>query len=78
MSRFAVATVTAAQQHHASLNLHQRHSLTAAVENDDARPDEFCAPPENQAGLNRFNDGEEAKPVINRFGNPTVSPGNVA
>lgn len=62
---------------HTSLNL-QRYSLTAAVENDDARADEFCAVAENQAGLNGFNDGQEAKPVINRFGNPTVSPGNVA
>jgi hypothetical protein len=61
-----------------SLNVRRRYSLTAAVENDDPRADELCAPAENQAGLNGFNDGEEAKPVINRFGNPTVSPGNVA
>jgi hypothetical protein len=61
-----------------SLNLRRRYSLTATIENDDARADEFCAVTENQAGFNGFNDGEEAKPVIDRFGNPTVSPGNVA
>ncbi len=61
-----------------SLNLRRRYSLTATVENDDARADEFCAVTENQAGFNGFNDGEEPKPVIDRFGNPTVSPGNVA
>jgi hypothetical protein len=61
-----------------SLNLRRRYSLTATIENDDARADEFCALTENQAGLNGFNDGEEGKPVIDRFGNPTVPPGNVA
>jgi hypothetical protein len=61
-----------------SLNLRRRYSLTATIENDDARADEFCSVTENQAGLNGFNDGEEAKPVIDRFGNPTVSPRNVA
>jgi hypothetical protein len=77
--RFAVASDPhCAAASHTSLNLRQRYSLTAAVENDDARADEFCALAENQAGLNGFNDGEEAKPVINRFGNPTVSPRNVA
>ena len=34
--------------------------------------------PGNPAGLNGFDDGEESKPVINRIGNPTMSPGNVA
>ena len=53
-------------------------SLAATVQNDDARADEFCALAENPAGLNGFDDGEEAKPVINRIGNPAVSPGNVA
>jgi hypothetical protein len=57
---------------------HGRQSLTAIGENDDARADEFCALAENPAGLNGVDDGEEAKPVINRIGNPTVSPGNVA
>src|SRR5260370_24806597 len=52
--------------------------LAAIVQNDDARADDFCALAENPAGLNGFDDGEEAKPVINRIGNPTVSPGNVA
>ena len=52
--------------------------LAAIVQNDDARADEFCALAENPAGLNGFDDGEEAKPVINRIGNPAVSPGNVA
>jgi hypothetical protein len=51
--------------------------LAAIVQNDDARADEFCALAENPAGLNGFDDGEEAKPVINRIGNPTMSPGNV-
>ncbi len=48
------------------------------MQNDDARADVFCALPENPTGLNGFDDGEEAKPVINRIGNPTMSPGNVA
>ena len=76
--RFAVAMVTAAQQHHAPSLNPTSGILTAAVENDDARADEFCALAENQAGLNGFDDGEQAKPIINRLGNPTVSPGNVA
>jgi len=53
-------------------------SLTAIVQDDDARADEFCALAGNPAGLNRFDDSEEAKPVINRIGDPTMSPGNVA
>src|SRR5260370_6117585 len=53
-------------------------NLTAIVENDDPRADESCALAENPAGLNGFDNGEEATPVINRVGNPTVSPGNVA
>jgi hypothetical protein len=48
------------------------------VEDDDPRADEGCAPAENPARLDGFDDGEEAKPVINRVGNPTVLPGNVA
>ena len=52
--------------------------LAAIVQNDDARADEFCAMAENPAGLNGFDNGEEAKSVINRIGNPAVSPGNVA
>ena len=52
--------------------------LATIVQNDDARADEFCALAENPTGLNGFDDGQEAKPVINRIGNPTVSPGNVA
>ena len=62
----------------APLRLRPRYSLTAIVENDDPRADESCALAENPAGLNGFDDGEEAKPVINRIGNPAVSPGNVA
>src|SRR5262249_62251865 len=61
-----------------SLCLRPRYSLTAIMENDDSRAHECCAPAKTPAGLNGFDDGEEAKPVINRFGNPTVSPGNVA
>jgi hypothetical protein len=48
------------------------------VENDNPRADECCAPAENPTRLDGFDDGEEAKPVINRIGNPTVLPGNVA
>jgi hypothetical protein len=48
------------------------------VENDNAYADEFCAVAKNPAGLDRFDDGEEAKSVVNSLGNPTVSPGNVA
>jgi hypothetical protein len=48
------------------------------VENDNPRADEGCASAENPAGLDGFDDGKEAKPVINRLGYPTVLPGNVA
>jgi hypothetical protein len=48
------------------------------VENDNPRADQCCPPAENPARLNGFDDGKEAKPVINRVGNPAVSPGNVA
>jgi hypothetical protein len=48
------------------------------VEHDDPCAGEFCALPENPASLNGFDDGEESKSVINRIGNPTMSPGNVA
>jgi hypothetical protein len=48
------------------------------VENDNPGADEGCAPTENPARLDGFDDGEEAKPVINRVGNPAVSPGNIA
>jgi hypothetical protein len=54
------------------------YSLAGVGENNDPRADESCAPAENPAGLNGFNNGEEAKPIINRIGNPTVSPGSVA
>jgi hypothetical protein len=53
-------------------------SLTAIVENDDPRADESWALAENPAGLDGFDNGEEAAPIIDRVGNPTVSPGNVA
>src|SRR5262249_35497199 len=55
-----------------------RCSLMAIVENDDPRADVFCAPAENPAGLDRFDDGEEATVVIERVGNPTVLRGDVA
>jgi hypothetical protein len=48
------------------------------VEHDDPCADECCALAENPTSLNCFDDGEEAKPVINRIGNPAVSPRNVA
>jgi hypothetical protein len=54
------------------------YSLTAIVENDNPRADECCTPAENPARLNGFDDGEEAKAVVNRVGNPAVSPGQVA
>jgi hypothetical protein len=47
------------------------------MENNGSRADEFCALAENPAGLNGFDNGEEAKPVVNSLGNPSVSPGNV-
>src|SRR5258707_10417792 len=62
----------------APLRLRPRYSLTAIVKNDDPRADESCALAEKPAGLNGFDNGEEAKPIINCVGNPTVSPGNVA
>ena len=55
-----------------------RQSLTAIGENDNAHANEFCALAENPTGLNGFDDCEEAEPIINCLGNPTVSPGNVA
>jgi hypothetical protein len=48
------------------------------VDHDNPRADGCCTSAENPARLNGFDDGEEAKPVINRVGNPTVLPGNVA
>jgi hypothetical protein len=56
----------------------RRYSLAATAENNDPRADESCASAENPTGLNSVDDGKEAKPVINRFGNPTVSLWNVA
>jgi hypothetical protein len=53
-------------------------SLAVIRENDDPRSDKSCPPAETPAGLNGFDDGEEAKPVINRFGDPTVLRRNVA
>jgi hypothetical protein len=53
-------------------------SLTAIAQDDDTRADEFCALAGNPASLNGFDDGEEAKPIIDRIGDPTMSPGNVA
>jgi hypothetical protein len=55
-----------------------RYSLTAIVQDDNPRADGCCTPAENPAGLDGFDDCEEAKPVIDRVGNPTVSPRNVA
>src|SRR5262249_28341990 len=57
--------------------LRPRSSLTAIVENDDPRADESCAPAENPAGFDGFDNGEEAMLVINRIGNPMVSLGDV-
>ena len=54
------------------------YSLTAIVEHDNPRADGCCTSPENPARLNGFDDGEEAKAVVNRVGNPAVSPGQVA
>jgi hypothetical protein len=73
MSQEAVAT-----NDPLSPTLRPQYSLTAIVENDDPRADESCAPAENPAGLNGFDNGEEATPVINRVRNPTVLRGDVA
>lgn len=54
------------------------YSLAAIGENNDPRADKSCAVPEKPTRLDGFNNGEEAKPIINRIGNPTVSLGNVA
>src|SRR6266436_3972109 len=55
-----------------------RYSLTAIRENDNPCANGCCAPTENPPPLDGFDDGEEAKPIINRVGNPVVSYGNVA
>src|SRR6516162_8369749 len=47
------------------------------MEGDDPCGDESCVVAENPAGLNSFDDGEEALPAINRVGNPMVSSGSV-
>src|SRR5260370_42372630 len=39
---------------------------TGIRENDHPRADESCAPAESPAGLDSFDDGEEAKPIISR------------
>jgi hypothetical protein len=48
------------------------------VEHDDPCADECCASAQNPARLNALDDRKKAKPVINRVGNPTVLPANVA
>jgi hypothetical protein len=49
------------------------YPLTAIVENDNPRADGCCTPAENPAGLNGFDDGKEAKPVIDRIPGSTLS-----
>jgi hypothetical protein len=44
----------------------------AVVENDYARADEFCAPPENPAGFDIFDNSREAKSIVQRLGNPMM------
>jgi hypothetical protein len=44
----------------------------AVVENDYARADEFCAPPENPAGFDIFDNSREAKSIVQRLSNPMM------
>ena len=52
--------------------------LAAVGEDDDARADEFCTPTENPARLDIFDKDHEVKSIVQRLGNPTMSPGDVA
>jgi hypothetical protein len=55
-----------------------RLAIRSFVENHDARTDEFCAPSENPTSLDLFGNGAETKPIVQRFGNPALSLGDVA
>src|SRR5437660_12601373 len=52
--------------------------LATVGEDDDARADEFCTPTENPARLDIFDKDHEVKSIVQRLGNPTMSPGDVA
>jgi hypothetical protein len=56
----------------------QKALLAAVVEDDDARADEFGAAAKDPSDLDPFGDGGEAKPVVERLGDPAVARGNVA
>ena len=49
-----------------------RAELAAAMENDDARADEFCAPTENSTGFEIFDNGREAKSIVQCLSNPMM------
>ena len=55
-----------------------RLAIRSFVENHDARTDEFCAPSEYPTNLDLFGNGGETKPIVQRFGNPALSLGDVA
>ena len=48
------------------------------IENHDAGANEFRAPSEYPTSLDLFGNGGETKPIIQRFGNPALSLGDVA
>src|SRR6266705_1291681 len=53
-------------------------AASAVGEDDDARADEFCTPTDNPARLDVFDKDHEMKSIVQRLGNPTMSPGDVA
>jgi len=55
-----------------------RLAIRSFVENHDARTDEFCAPSEYPTNSDIFGNGGETKPIVQRFGNPALSLGDVA
>ena len=49
-----------------------RAELAAAMENDDARADEFCAPTENSTGFEIFDNSRKTKSIVRRVSNPMM------
>ena len=51
---------------------------SAVVENDDAGANKFRAPSSYPTNLDLHGDSSKAKPILQRFGNPALSLGDIA
>jgi hypothetical protein len=49
-----------------------QNQLTTVVEDDDAGADVFCAPMEEPAAFDIFDNDREAKSIVQRISNPTM------